>query len=921
MHGVQTPGLDNQLRAKQIFSKTVEQDKELRNLSKKKSAFDRSISALRNNIRDNYEQIIFLDYDFAVSKDVEQSIWKTVFYRVIEEYRKKLRKCASMDDKDSPTSKDEVRRVQASFRNFLGSAANFYQQLLQKLQQAFHLVLDGSISYNVGDAEPAQHSSPYSPHSQTAQQTQHKSYLSCHRCFIFLGDLARYHKDIQDDFANDLKNAEMYYKQALQLVPDNGNPHNQLAVLATYSDDELSAVFRYFRSLAVKQPFATARDNLFVLFEKNKARLATLTKDLSTNEGPKPITPGYVQLLLCRYIRLHGLLFTKTALDSFGELKGQVTGMMRVCISSGTGVLDPPTVLKLAAIAIFSVHNAKASTNKSSYAEASQRSIIQNLALSFVLEVATIIMRDSKYFGVLWIIMEWLRVHPEYLKLPEAEADVQIWESFWDTLAKAVNHYNAHKTNTSSLPIPSYLPEEAELRGFRPLFLAFRSLPPFVFVQPIPIDDQPVTPVSMGSPSLLMYRVQKICEFAVLASRQQPKLLYVDPSTGFYSAFPPTSAKHHFTPPSIIVSNTKTEQVQQQAEGSQEEEEEDEEEEDDDNDIDQKAGQYEFVSSPEDEVYIPPIVHRKTADEDVTILSAKTPNMKSGSMGSTADDDDGVDDEVILFRPPGSDIDQKIEATASHSHHHPVVGIIGEKPVTPPAPASASVAPLFATVPSSTTNNNSASMFNGSTSLFSLHPFNAVPSSSFGTKSSPSHVMAPSPVAAESSTSNTNSMASLWSSSPATSSYSLFAGRESMPAIDRPFQQPQPLVSSQQQQAANTRSHTYTSPGGVGLGLGTAPQAGPLDWLRSPVPYVPTYATTVPPQQQMHLQQMHPQQIQRQSPYPPQQQQPNNNSHDGNNVLPLPFPGATAAPPKQSQQQQPQPPPPQYRTKNPFITT
>ena len=55
-----------------------------------------------------------------------------------------------MDDKDSPTSKDEVRRVQASFRNFLGSAANFYQQLLQKLQQAFHLVLDGSISYNVG---------------------------------------------------------------------------------------------------------------------------------------------------------------------------------------------------------------------------------------------------------------------------------------------------------------------------------------------------------------------------------------------------------------------------------------------------------------------------------------------------------------------------------------------------------------------------------------------------------------------------------------------------------------------------------------------------------------------------------------------------------------------------------------------------
>lgn len=42
----------------------------------------------------------------------------------------------------------------------------------------------------------------------------------------------------------------------------------QLAILASYSGDELVAVYRYFRSLAVDNPFSTARDNLIVAFEK-----------------------------------------------------------------------------------------------------------------------------------------------------------------------------------------------------------------------------------------------------------------------------------------------------------------------------------------------------------------------------------------------------------------------------------------------------------------------------------------------------------------------------------------------------------------------------------------------------------------------------------------------------------------------------
>ena len=45
--------------------------------------------------------------------------------------------------------------------------------------------------------------------------------------------------------------AERFYKQALQLLPDNGNPHNQLAVVATYTNNNLAAVHRYVRSYAL----------------------------------------------------------------------------------------------------------------------------------------------------------------------------------------------------------------------------------------------------------------------------------------------------------------------------------------------------------------------------------------------------------------------------------------------------------------------------------------------------------------------------------------------------------------------------------------------------------------------------------------------------------------------------------------------
>lgn len=67
-----------------------------------------------------------------------------------------------------------------------------------------------------------------------------------------------------------------HYRAAARVHPGGGNAHNQLAVLSTYLGDDRGAVYRYFRSLAVEEPFMIARENLLLLFEQNRRRWATV---------------------------------------------------------------------------------------------------------------------------------------------------------------------------------------------------------------------------------------------------------------------------------------------------------------------------------------------------------------------------------------------------------------------------------------------------------------------------------------------------------------------------------------------------------------------------------------------------------------------------------------------------------------------
>ena len=58
------------------------------------------------------------------------------------------------------------------------------------------------------------------------------------------------------------------YRKAAFLVPSNGQPYNQLAILSAGSSDMLQTVFFYFRAMHVKCPFPGSKVNLERALEK-----------------------------------------------------------------------------------------------------------------------------------------------------------------------------------------------------------------------------------------------------------------------------------------------------------------------------------------------------------------------------------------------------------------------------------------------------------------------------------------------------------------------------------------------------------------------------------------------------------------------------------------------------------------------------
>lgn len=488
-------------------------------------------------MRENYEAIILEDHNFSEQHNIEYALWQ-LHYRRIEEFRAHLSAAsassgstASQTVRGSSNRPNRVLKIRLQFKTFLSEATGFYHDLILKVRAKYGL--------------PIGHLSDDSENQFVMEKDGKKSVemkkglISCHRCLIYLGDLARY-KGLygeSDSKNRDYAAASSYYLQAASLWPSSGNPHHQLAILATYSGDELVAVYRYFRSLGIDNPFSTARDNLIVAFEKNRqsyfhlhgdsktsairqspgrtsgrgrgkgeAKIQTKDAKIDTNstiETTSSIHETY-KAFATRFVRLNGILFTRTSLETFGEVLSLVSSALQELLSSGPQEelnFGPETVdnglviVRFVSILLFTVNNLKEETEGQSYADIVQRTVLLQNALIAMYELMGLIMKrclqlsdaSSSYLlpGIL-VFVEWMACSPDIaarIDMDDKEASVR--SNFWNHCISFLNKllsgglvsvddedvtfFNMSRYEEGETDNPLALWEDFELRGFLPL--------------------------------------------------------------------------------------------------------------------------------------------------------------------------------------------------------------------------------------------------------------------------------------------------------------------------------------------------------------------------------------------------------------------------------------------------------------------
>ncbi|KAE8656694.1 Protein SMG7 [Hibiscus syriacus] len=386
--------------AQRLYEKNIELENNCRRAAQARVPSDPNAW---QQMRENYEAIILEDHAFSEQHNIEYALWQ-LHYKRIEEIRTHFSALASSGSKTSQAAKvpprpDRITKIRLQFKTFLSEATGFYHDLILKIRAKYGLPFgyfsDDSDSQVVTDKDGKK------------SADIKKGLVSCHRCLIYLGDLARY-KGLYgdgDSKSREYAAASSYYMQAASIWPSSGNPHHQLAIIASYSGDELVAVYRYFRSLAVDNPFSTARDNLIVVFEKNRHNYLQLLGDVKAPFKEPAVQQSDVLTHVSRDLCEH--------LSSGPEEE----------LNFGTGAAENALIfVRLVSILIFTVHNLKRESEGQTYAEIIQRAALLQNAFTAIFELMGNVLerclqlRDfsSSYtLPAILVFVEWLACCPD----------------------------------------------------------------------------------------------------------------------------------------------------------------------------------------------------------------------------------------------------------------------------------------------------------------------------------------------------------------------------------------------------------------------------------------------------------------------------------------------------------------------------
>lgn len=253
-----------------------------------KVVFEKEVVEMRIKLKEYSEKLIFLNpVDFG--RKAEELLWWKVFYSVISAVKKSKKYLRSGSN------------FECAYRTHLMAAQGFYHHLLLRIQKEFSLHMSCAIDFvyapnrDCGDEEDL-HPEANNPKAVIWAEK------ACHRCLIYLGDLARYQKDLDGLHVHYM--AERYYHQALALNPELGMPHNQLGTLAGNSHEGVDAAYHYMRCWLYDVPFEGAIANLEKSLEKNSKRFKELPSSPNPDLPPELLRPRDIKHFLIRFLYL-----------------------------------------------------------------------------------------------------------------------------------------------------------------------------------------------------------------------------------------------------------------------------------------------------------------------------------------------------------------------------------------------------------------------------------------------------------------------------------------------------------------------------------------------------------------------------------------------------------------------------------------
>uniref|UniRef100_A0A671WF14 Nonsense-mediated mRNA decay factor n=1 Tax=Sparus aurata TaxID=8175 RepID=A0A671WF14_SPAAU len=251
--------------------------------------------SLRNKLRELCVKLMFL-HPVDYGRKAEELLWRKVYYEVIQVIK---------------TNKKHIHSrsaLECAYRTHLIAGVGFYQHLLLYIQSHYQLELQDCIDWTHVTDPLIGRKKPMSATPKEMEWAQ----MACHRCLVYLGDLARYQNELAGVEAEQL--AERFYHQALSVMPHVGMPFNQLGTLAGSKFYNVEATYYYLRCIQSEAPFEGAYGNLKRLFDKAAKMYHQVKKQEMKKLSPSRQRSKDIKHLLVSFMYLQSLLQPKNSL-------------------------------------------------------------------------------------------------------------------------------------------------------------------------------------------------------------------------------------------------------------------------------------------------------------------------------------------------------------------------------------------------------------------------------------------------------------------------------------------------------------------------------------------------------------------------------------------------------------------------------